>query len=677
VIPKYADQPVFAHCEARYRGEAVAAVIGEAEGVELLDLADFPVQWKELTPLKAIDEALAPDAFRIHAHREENVLVRGRVVCGDVEKALAEADVVAEGEYETGFVEHAYIEPEAGFARRVGDQIEIQACTQSPYMDRADIAKILGIAPEKVRIIPTAVGGGFGSKLDLSVQPFVALAAWKLGQPVRMVYSRTESMVSTTKRHPARMRLRAGATRQGKLTALDFSADFNTGAYSSWGPTVAGRVPVHASGPYRVPNYRALTRAVHTNIVPAGAFRGFGVPQAAIAQEQLYDDLADKLGMDPLEFRILNALDNHTPTVTGQVLGEGVGIRACLEALRPRWNTARAQAAAFNANPRGPRRRGTGVAGMWYGCGNTSQPNPSTVRIGLKRNGRIALHQGAVDIGQGSNTIVTQICADAVGARVAQFDLVSGDTAMTPDCGKTSASRQTFVTGKAAHMAGTRLRAEILKLAGACNSAVVRFHHEKVTVLENGNNTILLLASLPIDGHGYVITCESTFDPPITPLDEDGQGTPYAVFGFGAHMAEIEVDVELGTVCVLKVTAAHDVGRAINPTLIEGQIEGGVAQGLGMALMEEFFPGKSENLHDYLIPSAGDVPPVESILIEEPSLIGPFGAKGIGEQAVIPTAPAILNAIHDAIGVRIHKVPATPDRVRAAILANASGGAGG
>src|SRR5579863_1918595 len=216
-------------------------------------------------------------------------------------------------------------------------------------------------------MIPTAVGGGFGTKLDLSVQPFVALAAWKLDRPVRLVYSRTESMVSTTKRHPAHMRLRAGATRDGKLTALDFSADFNTGAYSSWGPTVAARVPVHASGPYRVPNYRAITRAVHTNLVPAGAFRGFGVPQAAIAQEQLYDDLADKAGMDRLEFRILNALDNHTPTVTGQVLGEGVGIRACLEALRSGWKAARLQTAAFNASGKGPLRRGIGVAGMWYG----------------------------------------------------------------------------------------------------------------------------------------------------------------------------------------------------------------------------------------------------------------------------------------------------------------------
>jgi len=677
VIPRYADQPVFAHNEARFRGEAVAAVVGETDALEALELSDFPVRWEELPPLKTIDDALATDAPRIHAHREENVLVCGRVVRGDVEKALAEADVVVQGEYETGFVEHAYIEPEAGFARRVGDRIEIQACTQSPYMDRDDIAKILGLAPEQVRIIPTAVGGGFGSKLDLSVQPFVALAAWKLGRPVRMVYSRTESIVSTTKRHPARMRLRGGATRDGKLTAFDFAADFNTGAYSSWGPTVAGRVPVHASGPYRVPHYRALTRAVHTNVVPAGAFRGFGVPQAAIAQEQLYDDLADRIGMDRLEFRILNALDDDSPTVTGQVLGEGVGIRACFEALRPRWQVAGRETSAFNNTAIGPMRRGVGVAGMWYGCGNTSLPNPSTVRIGLKRDGRIALHQGAVDIGQGSNTIIAQICADALMAPVAQFDLVSGDTSISPDCGKTSASRQTFVTGKAAYIAGSKLRAEILKLAGACDCATIEFRDGLVAVIDDGRRKVLALSELPLDPLGYVITAEATFDPPTTPLDENGQGSPYAVFGFGAHMAEIEVDVDLGTVRVLKVTAAHDVGRAINPTLIEGQIEGGVAQGLGMALMEEFFPGKGENLHDYLIPSAGDVPPVESILIEDASSIGPFGAKGIGEQAVIPTAPAILNAIHDAIGVRIHRIPATPDRVRAAILAKANGGARG
>ena len=676
VIPQFADQPVFAEVATRFRGEAVAAVVGETAIVEALESSEFPITWEELPAIVNLDQALAEDAARLHSHREENVLVRGRVVRGDVESALRDAQITAEIETETGFIEHAYIEPEAGFARRIGDQIEIQACTQAPYMDRDDIAAILNLPPGQVRIIPTAVGGGFGSKLDLSLQPFLAIAAWKLGVPVRMAYSRNESMLSTTKRHPSQIKAKAGCTREGKLMALDFHADFNTGAYSSWGPTVAGRVPVHASGPYYVPHYRALTRAIHTNLVPAGAFRGFGVPQATIAQEQLYDELAERAGIDQLEFRILNALDGQTPTVTGQVLGEGVGIRACFEALRSAWKAARGAASEFNTkNVR--LRRGVGVAGMWYGCGNTSLPNPSTVRVGLKRDGRIALHQGAVDIGQGSNTIVTQICADALGAPVGLFDLISGDTALSPDCGKTSASRQTFVTGKAAQMGGFELRRKILRLATACDCATVHFADDGIVVEEKGNRIPLDLASLPLDSHGYIVTAETTFDPPTRPLDENGQGIPYAVYGFGAHMAEIEVDAELGTVRVLKITAAHDVGRAINPTLIEGQIEGGVAQGIGMALMEEFFPGRSENLHDYLIPSAGDVPPVESILIEDPSPIGPYGAKGIGEQAVIPTAPAILNALHDAVGIRLKKIPATPDRVRDAILTREKGGARG
>jgi aldehyde oxidoreductase len=649
VHPRTADQPVFAERFTRFRGEAVAAVAGEASAINALDLSTFPVSWHPLPSLDSPAAAQSPEAPLLHDHRPGNILVRGRVLHGDPETALNEAPVTVSAEFETGFIEHAYIEPEAGFARRVGDRIEIQSCTQSPYMTRHDISIILGIDEENVRIIPTAVGGGFGSKLDMSVQPFLAVAAWHLDRPVKMVYSRPESIRCTTKRHPSKIRCRAGATAEGKLLAMDLDGEFNTGAYSSWGPTVAVRVPIHGSGPYKVPNYRALTRAVHTHIVPAGAFRGFGVPQSTIAQEQLYDMLADKIGMDKLEFRILNALDDNSPTVTGHILGSGVGILACFESLRPRWKAAREEAAVFNASNTG-KRRGVGVAGMWYGCGNTSLPNPSTVRIGLKPNGRIAIHMGAVDIGQGSFTVITQICADAVGVPVDRFDLLPADTDISPDCGKTSASRQTFVSGNAAMLAGKKLRECATQIFGKWPDSSRLEKH-------------------PLDQHGYVLTAEATYNPPTEPLDANGQGIPYAVYGFGAHLAELEVDLELGTIKVSKLTAAHDVGRAINPTLIEGQIEGGAAQGLGMALMEEWIPGRGENLHDYLIPTFGDMPPVESILIESPSSEGPFGAKGVGEQALIPTAPAILNALYDAAGVRIYKLPATPDKVRAAIRA--------
>jgi len=676
VIPQFSDQPVFAEQEARFLGEAVAAVVGDPAAIAALDLNQFPVAWKPLAAFTQIDEALKLGASLVHASRPDNILVGGRVVRGDVHDAMRTADVCVEAEFETGFIEHAYIEPEAGFARRVGDRIEVQACTQAPYNDLKDIAAILGIPESSVRIIPTAVGGGFGSKLDLSLQPFLAVAAWHLRKPVRMVYSRPESIRSTTKRHPSKIVCRAGATADGKIVAMDFAADFNTGAYASWGPTVAARVPIHASGPYKVPHFRAVTRAIHTYLLPAGAFRGFGVPQGTIAQEQLYDALAEKVSMDKLEFRWLNALDDESPTVTGQVIGGGVGIRKCFDALRPRWLQARKEAAAFNDAPRNSLRRGVGVAGMWYGCGNTSLPNPSTMRVGLKRDGRIALHQGAVDIGQGSATVVTQICADALGAPLERFDLLSGDTDITPDCGKTSASRQTFVSGKAAYLAGEQLKKKILKLAGGCDCAKIYFLDGSLVVEDAGKKKSVELRQLPLDEWGYVVSAEATFDPATSPLNNDGQGVPYAVYGFGAHLAELEVDTDLGTIKVLKITAAHDVGRAINPTLVEGQIEGGAAQGLGMALMEEFFPGKGENLHDYLIPTIGDMPPVESILIEDPSPAGPFGAKGIGEQALIPTAPAILNALYDAVGVRIRKLPATPDKVRAAILAKAAAGSG-
>ncbi|MCA1660172.1 MAG: molybdopterin-dependent oxidoreductase, partial [Verrucomicrobiaceae bacterium] len=268
--------------------------------------------------------------------------------------------------------------------------------------------------------------------------------------------------------------------------------------------------------------------------------------------------------------------------------------------------------------------------------------------------------------------VIAQIAADAVGLPLASIDLISADTDLTPDCGKTSASRQTFVTGKAAELAGRALRRKILRLANAGDSSGIEIADGKIAITDSSVVRTVALDDVATGPHDYVLWAEESFDPPTSPLDANGQGSPYAVYGFGAHMAEIEVDMCLGTVRVLKVTAAHDVGRAVNPVLIEGQIEGGIAQGIGMALMEEFTPGRGENLHDYLIPTIGDVPPIASILVECASSTGPYGAKGIGEQALIPTAPAILNAIAHATSTRITRTPATPDRIRAAILAKTS-----
>ena len=646
IYPDIKDQPVFCHSYVRYRGDCIGALLGPRAAVEAVRFADLPITWTPLPPV-AMEAARQPGAPVLHLFRPDNVLATGRVLA---ERAAPEEVHVAEGSFATGFVEHAYIEPEAGYAERTADGITVFACTQAPYMDREEVARILGIPQDRVRIIPSACGGGFGGKLDVSVQPMIAVAAWVTGRPVRAIWTRGESMASSTKRHPAHITARAACAADGRLSSFTFDGDFDTGAYASWGPTVAGRVPVHAPGPYRVPRVNAVARAIYTTNPPSGAFRGFGVPQAAIAQEALYDALADQCGMDRLEFRALNALRAGDTTATGQTILHSAGLPACLDALRPHWHALRAEAAAHNALA-GPTRRGTGIACMWYGIGNTGMSNPSTMRITLAPDGTLTFFNGAVDIGQGSTTVLTQIAGEALGLPPDAFTLVVGDTALTADAGKTSASRQTFVSGRAAQEAALALRAEILRLTNAGEDARLS--------LEAG--------VLCIDGEPVPIpqTLEGIgrFDPPTVPLDADGQGIPYATYGFAAQIVSLDVDTQLGTVALRRIVAAHDVGRAVNPTLVEGQIHGGIAQGIGLALMEEYIPGRTENLHDYLIPTAGDVPPIDIILIEDPEPLGPCGAKGIGEPALVPTAPAILSAIHDATGARLHRVPALPHRV--------------
>ncbi len=668
VIPAHADQPVFAVDTVRFRGEAIAAVAGEPAAITALDPATFPVQWEPLPAMLTPADARADQAAQLHDHRTGNVLVRGYVERGDIDAAFAAAEHQAEARFSTPFIEHAYIEPEAGVAVRVDDRIEIFGCTQAPHMDRTAIAAIMDVEEEAVRIRPSACGGGFGSKLDLSVQPYIALAAWQLKRPAAIAYTRTESMQSTTKRHPSEISLRIGCDADGRITAFDFDGIFNTGAYASWGPTVADRVPIHASGPYYTPNYRARSTAVLTNCPPSGAFRGFGVPQSAVAQESVYDMLADQVGLDRLDFRLLNALDNGKPTVTGQIFETGVGIRECLEALKPAWRRAISAAEDHNAQGNGAAtRRGVGIASCWYGCGNTSMPNPSTIRMGITGDGRIVLHQGATDIGQGSNTVIAQIAADALGVGVRELSLVDSDTDRTPDAGKTSASRQTFVTGSAAKRAGEALRAAILRHANVSATARIEVARPAIILTDEATRATIDLSELSENRFGYVFMVEEVYDPSTKPLDDRGQGAPYAVYGYGAQIVELTVDTALGTVKLDRITAAHDVGRAINPLLVEGQIEGGIAQGIGMALMETYIPGRTENLHDYLIPTMGDVPEIESIIVEVADPVGPYGAKGLGEHVLIPTAPAILNAIRHATGAAVRHLPATPDTVYAAI----------
>jgi len=664
------DQPVLAECHVRFRGEAVLALVGTREAVEALSDADLPVTWTVETPLIGVETAVAPGAPAVHAGKPDNVLAQGFLQCGDVDAARPAAAAIAEGRFETAFVEHAYIEPEAGYAQLCGDKVEVACCTQAPYMDREETARVLGVEPAKVRIKPTACGGGFGGKLDVSVQPLLAVAAQVTGKPVRIVYTRTESMASTTKRHPAKLWARACADAQGRLVSYELEGDFNTGAYASWGPTVAGRVPVHGSGPYKVPNVRNRARAIYTNETPAGAFRGFGVPQAAIAHETLLDDLAGQLSLDRWHIRRINAIGNGDTTPSGQRIDHSAGLPQCLDSLKADWDAALHRVAAFNdscESAGGRRRRGVGIGCMWYGCGNTSVANPSTMRVTLGRDGRLTFYNGAVDIGQGSSTVLLQIAADALGLAPERFDMVVGDTDLTFDAGKTSASRQTYVSGNAARLAGADLRAKILMLANAGSNAALSLDGTRLTIADGEASRTVDLATLPADAQGMVLEGLGTWDPPATALDAHGQGSPYGTYGFAAQMAEVEVDMRLGTVKVLSIVAAHDVGRAVNPALTEGQIHGGIAQGLGLALMEEYLPGRTENLHDYLIPTVGDMPDIKIHLIEDAEPTGPFGAKGVGEPALIATPPAILGAIRHATGVTVRQVPVLPHRLWAAL----------
>ncbi len=664
IYPVGKDQPVLCDGFARYRGDALVALVGDKNSILNVGLDDLPITFEILDPIRSVEAAKAPTALRLHDDKPENLLIEGTVIKGDVSR---QASVVAEGQFKTRFVEHAYIEPEAGWAQMVDGRVEMHVTTQAVHMDRDEIASVLQVEKDQVRVIPTACGGGFGGKLDVSVQPILAVAAQIFNQPVACVYERPESMMASTKRHPSEISCRFSASDDGLLKTAELTADFDTGAYASWGPTVAGRVPVHGSGPYYVPNAEVTGRGIYTNGPPAGAFRGFGVPQAAIAHETMMDDLAQKLGLDRLEIRLKNAIRPGQETATGQVLTASAGMAPCLEALKDRWQSMLNAAEQFNQSTTGPVRRGVGIGAMWYGIGNTALTNPSTIEVGIDRAGRLTLFNGAVDIGQGSNTILIQICADAVGLPASDFSYVMGDSDLTQDAGKTSASRQTFVSGKAAELAGRQLRASILRHVNAGQTAKLSLIDNQLWVEDGVSRHEIDLQEMPAGQRDQVFFGTGTFDPPTTVLDEKGQGVPYATYGFAAQIAMVDVDIGLGTTKVLKIAAAHDVGRAINPQLVEGQIQGGIAQGLGLALMEEYVPGVTENLHDYLIPTVGDMPDMEIIIIEDEEPLGPFGAKGVGEPGLVPTAPAIFGAIRHATGVRVTEAPMLPHRLKAAL----------
>ncbi len=658
------DQRLLCDDKVRFIGDPVALVAAETEDAAEVASKRVKISYKDLPAILDPEESLRPGAAPIH---EDGNLLGTRVVKkGSPHEAFKHADVIVERTYTTSFVEHTYLEPDAGygFADEEG-RIVVYASTQNPHYDQKDVADLLALEEGQVRIIQAATGGGFGSKLDMNVQGFIGLAAYHLKRPVRMVYSREEAYLCTAKRHPLKMHYKTGATSDGRILAAEVKIIGDTGAYASYGLAVTTRAAVHALGPYEVPNVSIESIFAYTNNPMAGAMRGFGVPQAAFAHESQMDLIAEELGISPIEIRLRNCYRIGSITPTSQELRASVGIRATIKAVSSHYEEA-VQRRRLALKPYV--RHGIGVASMLYGIGNTGMRNPSTAQIELTADGTIVLYTGAADIGQGSSTVSAQLVAEELGLSPEDIRMVVADTMLTTSAGATSASRQTYITGNAVLDAVGKLKDVMLTEAAMmikADKSNLVFQLGCVQDSERPNREAsfehiadrLKKRGLPLKWQGY-------FDPETTPLDPaTGHGVPYSTFAFATHVAEVKVDTLTGEVTVLKVTAAHDVGRAINPQAVIGQINSGIAMGMGFAVMEEFEPGKTESMKDYHIPTCADMPEVVPIIIEDPEPTGPFGAKGVGEPALIPTAPAILNAIADALGRRIYDLPANLERV--------------
>jgi CO/xanthine dehydrogenase Mo-binding subunit/aerobic-type carbon monoxide dehydrogenase small subunit (CoxS/CutS family) len=663
------DEPVLAGDRVKMIGDPVAAVVAVSEAVAAQAAARVRVRYDVLRAVRSAREALEPDAPRLHD--ESNVLAHQSLQRGDAEAGLARADVTVDGIFTTPFNEHAYLEPEAALAYVDADgRVVVETGTSHPHLHRLEVARALGLPEERVRIVGVTLGGHFGGRTDVAMQCILGLAAWRVRRPVRCVYTREESFTSTTKRHPFEIRGRLGAARDGRITGLHLDMLADSGAYASAGPFVIVRAAVSGGGPYDIPNAWLGGQAVFTNNPLAGAMRGFGAPQSTFALESLMDELAGRLGIHPVDLRVRNALRPGGMLPTGARVGEETAVVETLEAVRPHYDEAVRRARGRRVS--GELRRGVGLASMWFGIGTTTGEKPSHADAELLPSGRVVVLAGATDAGQGSDYVLRRVAAQVLNVPLEQVDLVRGDTALTRDTGSCTGSRVTFYVGNAVRVASTALRRAIVAAAAREMEAppeILDIHDSHVFAREASSRRIALAdLARRLAARGIRLREGGTYDPETLPLDPaTGLGRPYATYASATQMAEVEVNVRTGVVRVRRVVAAHDVGKVLNPVAARGQVEGAVVMGVGFALTEEFVAGVTRGFAGYRIPTTHDVPEIETIFVERPDPKGPFGAKGLGECALIPTAPAILNAVADATGVRITRLPATRQRVLEAL----------
>ena len=631
---------------ARCYMDMVATVVAETDDIarRALDLVD--VQYEDLPAVFDAEEAMAKSAPQLHPDSPGNLVARYRIRKGDMQAGWAAADVVVEGEYETTWQEHAYLQPEAGLAYiDEEDRVAVLVAGQWTHEDQEQIYHALNLPPEQVRVIYPAIGGAFGGREDMSVQIILALAAWKLRRPVKIQWSREESILYHHKRHPIKVRAKWGATSDGLLTAVESEVVGDAGAYNYTSNKVLGNAQLTVTGPYVIPNIHVDTYAVYTNNIPSGAFRGFGAPQALFAAEGQMNRLAAALNMDPLAIRLKNSIregsigsvDTPFPAgVTMPQVFEACGRESWWEGAASLW---RLRAPAQPADP--SKRRGRGIAGGFKNIG-FSFGFPEHCWAGIELRGKadideVILYHAGADVGQGAHTALSQMAADAVGVPFDTVEIVASDTASSGSSGSASASRLTFMSGNA--------------IQGAAAIALRKWKDEERPAL------------------GEFMY----HPPPTTPFDpQTGRAQPNFAYGYVAQAVEVEVDIETGQVQLLDVVCANDVGKVINPQQLQGQIEGAIVQAQGYALMEYLVSdeGKIRNpfLSTYLIPTSLDVPPrIKSVILEYPDPIGPWGLRGMAEMPFLPLAPAIAAAIYNATGVWIDSQPFTAQKVVAAL----------
>ncbi len=672
------DWPVLAYDKVRYVGDAVALVAAESPHIAAQALTLITVDYEPLPVVDSVVKALKADAPLVHRDNENgNLLKHIEIRKGDIEQGFAQSDIITEQVYQTPMGDHLFMEPECSVA--VPDEeggITVYVGSQIPFADRQQIAASLALPEEKVQVHHMAVGGGFGGKEDIAGQIHAALLAQATGRPVKLTYTRQESLIAHPKRHATIIHLKTGTTHEGRLMAVEAHILGDVGAYASLSKEVMTRAATHAAGPYDVPHVKIDCDALYTNNPPGGAFRGFGTTQVHFAMETQLDIVAELLGISPFALRQRNALRAGGITATDQRLMESAGLPETIERVRLKVRELAGTDATAPLARRDPnKRRGWGVACAYKSIGlGGGADDIARATVEITEAGTVRVRAGAAEIGQGLVTALAQIAAEVLGTDPSHVEVVLGHTHQTPDCGPTTASRQTYVTGNAVRLAAEELRQGLATMAAKELDTLPDHLDFLDSRLLSPDGRSVHFGEMPSLAARQGRTLEASYEyhaPATVPLGQPGDA--HFAYGFATQAAQVEVDLTNGEVKVLRVVAAHDVGRAVNPMAIEGQIEGGIAMGIGFALTEEFRVEegyvKSNHLARYKIPTIRHMTEAHSIILEYRTSEGPFGSKGIGEVTSLPTAPAILNAIYNACGVRLTHLPATPQRVLAALRA--------